>query len=1065
MSRFPRSRRWLVPVAALWLTHAARAQQPPAPESAAPAAIAAPAATPAPAPSVVRFYSPRTVLWLGRTAVIPFQLAPVASMDSVIPAASTAYGVLEILNPPTVLAGQSTGFLRVRGLLPGLTRLVVQGGAAIDLEIKPDPAGAAAARVDPESGRPRIISPSAHAAVWGEFAVGVEVYDRFARPAGPDGQGAANGTRVQLRLPDGRLLDPVTQTGPELGPERHCQFNVPAAELPPGPARLVAVASPAGFTDLDRRSERPGLLLESDALVLDARAVPADAYWSGECEDPEIMGNSKELLAPAHTIANGVSNLNIPETKPDAEASGGKMVACYGGETAWCLPFNVRNPGLYQLFVRTRGDFACGAFPSLGLYLGSTELAAGTVRVSSSRYERLPVGTPVRMEGGPRMFSVVFRNDFVHGKEDRNVYFDRWEVARVGDLPPEPPRENNPARPRPAPPVLTANPAVGLLPKPPDFPALAPLPPAADVLYPANGASVFGLDAAVARIAGGAAHAAWVDLLIDGQPQGERLQGPALADGGPLVFPLLARALTPGSHRLAVRVADAATGQTADAPAREFSVAAQAPAAMGPYARAVFLLDRLAFGPEPRELAAVLTQGRIRLAGRAAGLVLRQSRRAGAPARGLQAVPGNPQRAAVHPPRPLTSGWAATTRCARASRPGAENHFSTWINKTEAESKWREHLAFCRVGIAPFADLLAVSAHSPAMLKYLDQEKSYAGKLNENYAREIMELHTLGVHGGYKQEDVTALAGVLNGWTTTREAVLPQEDDSQGLGLVEGGGNNGSLESTFHFDPLMNDGKAREVFGLRFPATKDPQERHDHIAFALEMLASHPGTAEHVCRKLAEHYVGVPARTGWCVCWPARSWPAAGTCAPCCARWRPSRISGARRRALATPFDFGLRVARLCHDVLPPADAARDLNSRPGQLEGFPQEERHGAVRPRDARRLPGGRRGLRGFQRAAPAVALHAGAQRSAQPAGAHELAHAARRRAVTHAANEPGAAAATSRGWAAVHRPGRRAPDRPPARADSNQSALEVLGQGTPDQMHAALVFIALLPETSLR
>ena len=479
MSRFPLSHRWLIPACVFWLATAARAQQPPAPETVASPAPPAPATLPAatPAPLVVRFYTPRTVLWLGRSAVVPFRLAQPASADLTFPAASTDYGVLEILRPPAVLAGQTTGFLRVRGLLPGRTRLVVPGGAAIDLEIKPDPAGAAEARVDPESGRPRIISPSAHAAVWGEFAVGVEVYDRFARPAGPDDRGAANGTRVQLRLPDGRLLDPVTQTGPELGPERHCQFNVQAADLPPGPVRLVAVAFPAGFTDLDRRSERPGLLMESDALVLDVHPVRADAYWAGECEDPAIMGNSKELLPPAHFAAGGISNVNIPDVKPDPAASGGKTVACYGGETAWCLPFNVQAPGLYQLFVRTRGDFACGAYPSLGLYLGQTELAAGTVRVSSSAYERIPVGAPVRVEGGPRMFSVVYRNDFNHGKEDRNVYFDRWELARVGDLPPEPPKANNDhPQARPVPPALAANPAAGLLPRPPDFPALAPCP-------------------------------------------------------------------------------------------------------------------------------------------------------------------------------------------------------------------------------------------------------------------------------------------------------------------------------------------------------------------------------------------------------------------------------------------------------------------------------------------------------------------------------------------------------------------------------------------------------------
>ena len=888
----------------------------------------------------------------------------------------------------------------------------------------------------------------------------MDVYDRFACPAAPDGTGGANGTRVQLRLPDGRLLDPVTQTGPEIGPERHCQFNVQAADLPPGPARLVAVAFPAGFTDVDRRSDRPGLLMESSALVVDARTVPADSYWSGECEDPAIMGNSKELLAPAHTVANGVNGISIPETKDDAQASGGKMVACYSDGMAWCLPFDVKNPGLYQLFVRTRGDFACGAYPSLGLYLGCTETATGTVRVSSSRYERIPVGEPVRLESGPRMFSVVYRNDFNHGKEDRNVYFDRWEVARVGDLPPLPPPDSskgNDHHRANQPPMLAANPAAGLLPKPPDFPALAPLPPAVDVLYPPSNARVYGLDAAVARLADVAARAAWVDLLIDDQPQGERMQGPALAGGSPLVFPLLARNLTPGVHRLAIRTAGA-DGATADSPAREFTVLASPPAAPGAYARAVFLLDRLAFGPEPRELATVLTQGEMAwLNERLASPFDTASERAVLQAAckqfpDIRSEPESIERALYqwlgsdNPVRSRFTAWA-------------ENHFSTWINKTEADWKWREHFAFCRVGIAPFADLLATSAHSPAMLKYLDQEKSYAGKLNENYAREIMELHTLGVHGGYKQADVTALAGVLNGWTTTREVSLPQEEDTQGLSL--GGGNNGSLESTFHFDPLLNDGKARDVFGLRFPATKDADERHDHIEFAMEMLASHPSTAEHIGRQLAEHYVGVPAPEGL-VRTLADTFEASGGNMRAMLRTlvaQPDFWHAAPR--LATPFDFGMRVARICHDAMPSADAARDLGSRPKQLEGFLKKSGMGLFDrvtpdgyPEDGATYADSNALLQRwrFMQALndPLNRLVPGVWRTAPESG------------VAPAANDSGAAPADASDV------GQRFIDLAAARLtghllapDSNQSALEVLGQGTPDQLHAALVFIALLPE----
>ena len=67
-----------------------------------------------------------------------------------------------------------------------------------------------------------------------------------------------------------------------------------------------------------------------------------------------------------------------------------------------------------------------------------------------------------------------------------------------------------------------------------------------------------------------------------------------------------------------------------------------------------------------------------------------------------------------------------------------------------------------------FEELLMATAKSPAMLAYLDNARSRGGAINENYAREIMELHTLGVDGGYTQKDVTELARVLTGWSISR---------------------------------------------------------------------------------------------------------------------------------------------------------------------------------------------------------------------------------------------------------------------------------------------------------
>ena len=126
-----------------------------------------------------------------------------------------------------------------------------------------------------------------------------------------------------------------------------------------------------------------------------------------------------------------------------------------------------------------------------------------------------------------------------------------------------------------------------------------------------------------------------------------------------------------------------------------------------------------------------------------------------------------------------------------------------------------------------FEDLLLASARHPAMLFYLDQAQSNARGLNENYAREVMELHTLGVDGGYSQNDVRELARILTGWT---------------VGLQQGEG--------FRFAPRLHDNGDKVLLGRSFnPAGVQEGEE------ALRMLARHPSTARHVARRLATTFV------------------------------------------------------------------------------------------------------------------------------------------------------------------------------------------------------------------
>jgi uncharacterized protein (DUF1800 family) len=139
--------------------------------------------------------------------------------------------------------------------------------------------------------------------------------------------------------------------------------------------------------------------------------------------------------------------------------------------------------------------------------------------------------------------------------------------------------------------------------------------------------------------------------------------------------------------------------------------------------------------------------------------------------------------------------------------------------------------------------MLLASAKSPAMLVYLDNAqnvrvgarrgKQQGGGLNENYAREVMELHTVGADGGYTQDDVTTVARALTGWTIT--------------------GRNAKAAGEFQFVPrLHDDGEKRIQFlNLALPAGGTIGEGETLLA----ALASHPKTAARVARKLCVTFV------------------------------------------------------------------------------------------------------------------------------------------------------------------------------------------------------------------
>jgi len=140
-----------------------------------------------------------------------------------------------------------------------------------------------------------------------------------------------------------------------------------------------------------------------------------------------------------------------------------------------------------------------------------------------------------------------------------------------------------------------------------------------------------------------------------------------------------------------------------------------------------------------------------------------------------------------------------------------------------------------------FRDLLIASATHPAMIRYLDNEQNAAGRINENFAREVMELHTLGIDGGYSQKDVQELARVLTGLgVNLNDRAANVRPNQRDLYVRKG---------FTEFNPSRHDMGDKTVLGQAITG-----RGWSEVLDELGRLAAHPSTARFVCRKLAMHF-------------------------------------------------------------------------------------------------------------------------------------------------------------------------------------------------------------------
>lgn len=156
------------------------------------------------------------------------------------------------------------------------------------------------------------------------------------------------------------------------------------------------------------------------------------------------------------------------------------------------------------------------------------------------------------------------------------------------------------------------------------------------------------------------------------------------------------------------------------------------------------------------------------------------------------------------------------------------DHFNVPLPDIIPEKMVEDREVIRKHALGSFRDLLLASARSPAMLIYLDNASSHKDQPNQNYSREVMELHTLGVDGGYTEKDVDEVARCFTGWTLSQ-------------------GWRGEMV----FDREMHDEGEKVVLGHRIAAGRGIEDGLQ----VLDILATHPSTATFVSRKLCRRFV------------------------------------------------------------------------------------------------------------------------------------------------------------------------------------------------------------------
>ncbi|MET3437461.1 DUF1800 domain-containing protein [Sphingomonas sp. 1185] len=172
------------------------------------------------------------------------------------------------------------------------------------------------------------------------------------------------------------------------------------------------------------------------------------------------------------------------------------------------------------------------------------------------------------------------------------------------------------------------------------------------------------------------------------------------------------------------------------------------------------------------------------------------------------------------------------------------NHFNVQAGKRDIRAMVGDYEDTIRAhALGRFRDLLEATLRHPAMLRYLDNDQNARGKINENYAREIMELHSMGVGSGYTQADVQELARILTGVGVDQKPDAPRlKPELQPLYLRAG---------LFEFNPARHDFGTKHFLGHEIKGSGFAE-----VEQALDLIADSPATAHHIAQKMATYFTG-----------------------------------------------------------------------------------------------------------------------------------------------------------------------------------------------------------------